>query len=130
MCKDVVLGHAITSRKDELDWNLMAAETMGNTFVLYNFANVRSYALARLKAGLIYRYRNPDPRSAGAWWNKTEAELLELIGPGGKYSNMIEPGTYNAITERTVGEGAWYRHVREHLIKRDGNNESAAAAAT
>ncbi len=67
MCKDVVLGHAITSRKDELDWNLMAAETMGNTFVLYNFANVAATPSPGSKraSSTVTATRTRDQRALG-----------------------------------------------------------------
>ncbi len=103
----------IVSRDDEPDWDLMTAETMGNTVILCDFANVHSYAVGRLKTGINF-YRNPDPRSTGRYLMKrTEAELRELLAPGGRDHHLIEPG------------GEWDCHVKTHIAKRDGNHEEA-----
>ena len=97
--------------KEDPDWGVSEAETAGGSLVLINFANPQSYALGRLKAD--YMYRNPDPRLVNRWWHKTEAELLEQLAPGGKDHRLIEHG------------GAWDRHVRLHIARRDANHEEA-----
>ena len=89
----------------------MVGETMGNTLILYNFANVHSYALGRMK-GSYHFYRNPDPR--GRYLRKsTEADFRELLAPDGRDHHLIEPG------------GKWDCHVKTHIAKRDGNHEEA-----
>ena len=57
----------------DADWLLFRSDQVGGTLVLVNHANVRSYALGRLKADNTMYYRNPDSRR---WQTATEADLL------------------------------------------------------
>src|SRR5262245_28750835 len=56
---------------------------LGRTIVWYNRANVMSYAMARLKAGSYFNYRNRDPRRD---WLQTATEktLRNELRPGGR----------------------------------------------
>ncbi len=72
----------------------------GRTLVLFNYGNVMSYGLARLK-------------SDNGWLHRTEEELLEQLRPGGRDHDLIVPG------------GHWDRHVRAYMAERDGDQETA-----
>ena len=48
---------------DGSDWDLWQAEGRGGAIVLANYASVRSYSLARLKADSSSRYRCKDDRT-------------------------------------------------------------------
>ena len=92
------------------DWCLFRSEYVGGTLVLVNRANVRSYALGRLKADFLGHYRNPDPR---LWRTATEADLLALLEPLGRDHHLVRDG------------GSWDQHVKIHLAQRDGRTEEA-----
>ena len=98
---------------DDPDWTLMRAENIGNTKILVNVADVVSYALARLKAWNLSRYRGPDPRT-DPYYVKMEADLRADLEPGGRDHRHIQSG------------GAWDRHVQMHIARRDGDNERLA----
>ena len=98
---------------DDPDWTLMRAENIGNTWILVNAADVVSYGLARLKAWNVIHYRSPDPRHHPDCI-KTEADLRAQIEPGGRDHHLIQSG------------GAWDRHVKMHIARRDGDNERLA----
>ena len=94
------------------DWFLLAAEITGGTLVLYNNANVRSYALGRLKGDSLNHYR--DRRSGvPKHWVKSEAGLLAMIEPGGEDHHRVAEG------------GAWDLHVQIYLAERDGDTKKA-----
>ncbi len=79
--------------------------------VLCNFANVKSYSLAKAKSLNDRRWRDGERRTL------TEEELLKSLQPGGDYYEYVIP------------YGAWDRHVREYIAKRDGDQETAEKLA-
>ncbi len=105
----------IAGKTDALcrDWICWQAETTGRSLVLFNHANVKSYSLARLKLDFCNCYASVRVRA----YRRTEEQLLEQIQPGGRCHDHVIPG------------GAWDRHVREYIAKRDGDREIAEKLA-
>lgn len=94
------------------DWTWYVGENRGNTLVFFNYYDPRSYTVARLKADMFNYYRHKDARSP--WNNSSEADIVAMVEPGGKYHDMVREG------------GAWWRHVQLHIIERDGDTSPRA----
>ena len=92
------------------DWTCWQAETTGRSLVLFNHANVMSYALARLKLNFCNSYASVRTR---AYRRETEEGLLEKLQPGGRNHDYIVP------------DGAWDRHVRSYIAERDEDQATA-----
>jgi hypothetical protein len=85
--------------------NFLTGEGLGGQLVFFNRYNVKSYAMARLKADRCNLYRTADPRLYYSRPFKTSREqennLREMLIPGGSDHKHIVEG------------GAWWHHVRE-----------------
>lgn len=96
--------------ENDPDWQFYRSVSMGKTLVVFNMANVTSFALGREKVDFCNRYRNPDPR-ARFDRKATEDELLKEIRAG-RWKETCAPG------------GAWWRHVWLHIAERDGETDT------
>ena len=99
---DTITGRT-GERQGNLEW--MYSDGRGATRVLFDYANVMSYGLARLKAS-----NNP-------WHPRTEEELPQQLQPGADHHKYVIPG------------GHWYRHVKEYIAERDGDQEDVEKLA-
>ena len=81
--------------------------------VVFHRYNVMSYAMARLKADFLNKYRSNDRRTP-KHWIKDEAGFQASLRQGGKnHKHIIEPG-------------AWWNHTQQKIAERDGDHERAA----
>jgi hypothetical protein len=109
----------------------MKREVLGSELVFYDQFNVMSYAMARLKADHLHRYRNNDnryftPRGwfrdamgfkkgySYQWKGESEAELRALIAEGGKEHKLVVEG------------GAWWLHTELAKAKARGDRKRTA----
>lgn len=96
------------------DYRVTFCEGVGGVLAIYRVHDLDSFAMGMLKSGTNY-YRSRD---AASWQvaakmallspREQEAELLRLIGPGGKFEDRIKEG------------GPWWRVVRLWVARRDG----------
>jgi hypothetical protein len=75
------------------------SEMLGGTIVYFRQDSVMSYAMARMKADWLNRYRSNDPRCK-RWWLGTEEDLrAKLSNPKDRHYELVQPG------------GAWWKQT-------------------
>jgi hypothetical protein len=109
-------ANRLVKRRDNTD--CMRCENLGGTRVYFNIDNALSYAMARLKANNLNRYRSKDDRwftPKPKWFRdvmgykkgyqyqehrSSEAELRTELAEGGRSHKYVVPG------------GAWWKHTQ------------------
>lgn len=91
--------------ENDPDWVLTCSKSLGGQRVLMSWADVRSYALGRLKSE--NQYKSNDTRLRWSYSAKELADTLETE----HYQKLMAPG------------GDWWRHVHRHIAEPDGGAE-------
>ena len=114
-------ANKLVKRRDNI--GCLRGGNLGGTTVYFNIDNVMSYAMARLKADSLNRYRNNDDRwftPAPKWFREgmgykkgyeyqhhrsSEAELRAQLAEGGREHKHVVPG------------GVWWKHTQRAIAE-------------
>ena len=104
---------AATALADRLEyWTWFKSGCPGNTLIFWNWTDVHSYGMARLKGDNLCCYQ--ARRAVADCWRNDEQQLRDRLAPGGEDNHLINPG------------GAWFLHTEEMLAEHRGDTKKAA----
>ncbi|MGY4496959.1 hypothetical protein ACVWYH_000886 [Bradyrhizobium sp. GM24.11] len=98
----VAILRAAYAALERTGWGAFTSERPGGHIVFFNWSDVRSYAIARMRADFVYN-RASVPEI-----------IAELDDPKDRYYKMVRPG------------GSWWLHVELEKAKRSGDERKIA----